>query len=119
MHGVARYPMKLDPELLKGSTAILLLTLLQRGPMYGYQIVQEVKRRSDEALELKEGSLYPALHKLEEQGLVESYWQERPDGRQRRYYRLTPEGSAAAEERRAQWRTFETAMRRVLADGAI
>lgn len=111
--------MKLDPELLKGSTAILLLTLLQRSPMYGYQIVQEVKKRSEGTLELKEGSLYPALHKLEAQGLIESYWQERLDGRQRRYYRLTPEGSAAAEERRSQWVAFETAMRRVLANGAI
>lgn len=111
--------MKLDREILKGSTAILLLTLLQSGPMYGYQIVQEVKRRSEGDLDLKEGSLYPALHKLEEQGLVEGYWQERADGRQRRYYRLTPEGMAAAEERRSQWRTFETAMRRVLADGTV
>ena len=111
--------MKLDPELLKGSTSILLLTLLQRSPMYGYQIVQEVKKRSEGTLDLKEGSLYPALHKMEEQGLIESYWQERPDGRQRRYYRLTPKGSAAAEERRAQWSTFETAMRRVLAGGTI
>ncbi len=111
--------MKLDRELVKGSTGILLLTLLQSGPMYGYQIVQEVKKRSEGAFDMKEGSLYPALHKLEEQGLVESYWQERPDGRQRRYYRLTSDGAAAAVERRAQWRAFETAMRRVMADGAI
>jgi PadR family transcriptional regulator PadR len=104
----------IDRELLKGSLDVLLLVLLERGPMYGYQIVKEVRARSDGVLELKEGSLYPALHRLERSGLIEGFWQARDDGADRRYYRLTARGAEAAQAKRAEWRRFSTAMEGVL-----
>lgn len=101
-------------ELLKGSLDLMLLALLEREPMYGYQIVKEVRDRSGAALQLKEGSLYPALHRLEQAGLIEGYWQPRSDGADRRYYRLTAAGRAAVPERRAEWRQFVAAVSGVL-----
>lgn len=78
--------------------------------MYGYQIVKELRARSAEVLRLQEGTLYPALHRLEKAGMVESYWQRRDDGVDRRYYRLTAEGLAALPERRAAWQQFMQAI---------
>ena len=65
--------MKINKELMKGSTSILILTLLKSEDMYGYQITQELERRSDSTFEMKEGTLYPMLHALEKEGAVESY----------------------------------------------
>src|SRR5687767_8803040 len=97
-------------EWLKGSLDLMLLALLEERPMYGYQIVKELRTRSDEVLHLQEGTLYPALHRLEKAGLVEGYWQRRDDGVNRRYYRLTAEGLAALPERRAAWHQFMQAI---------
>ncbi|MFN8478143.1 MAG: PadR family transcriptional regulator [Kouleothrix sp.] len=104
----------IDRELLKGSLEVVLLALLERGPMYGYQIVKEVRALSDGVLDLKEGSLYPALHRLERQGLIEGFWQARDDGADRRYYRLTAQGVQAARDKRAEWRRFTAAIEGVL-----
>jgi PadR family transcriptional regulator PadR len=104
----------LQRELLKGSLDVLLLSLLRRGPMYGYQIAKEVQARSRGVLTLKEGSLYPALHRLEHAGLIEGYWERRQDGVDRRYYRLTARGHAAAEEKEAEWRRFTRAIEEVI-----
>ena len=104
----------IDRELLKGSLDVLLLALLERAPMYGYQIVKEVRARSDGVLELKEGSLYPALHRLERSGLIEGFWQTRNDGADRRYYRLTARGVDASQAKRAEWRRFSAAIEGVL-----
>jgi PadR family transcriptional regulator, regulatory protein PadR len=104
----------IDRELLKGSLDVLLLALLERGPMYGYQIVKEVRSRSVGVLELKEGSLYPALHRLERQDLIAGFWQARDDGADRRYYRLTARGMQAAQQKRAEWRRFMAAVEGVL-----
>ena len=104
----------IDRELLKGSLDVLLLALLERGPMYGYQIVKEVRSRSAGVLELKEGTLYPALHRLEKAGLVEGFWEPRDGGADRRYYRLTSRGAEAAQAKRAEWRRFAQAIEGVL-----
>lgn len=104
----------IDHQLLKGSLDIVLLGLLERGPLYGYQIVKEVRARSAGALDLKEGTLYPALHRLEQAGLIEGYWEARADGADRRYYRLTPQGAEAAQAHRAAWRRFADAVEGVL-----
>lgn len=101
-------------ELLKGSLDVMLLALLEREPLYGYQIVKQVRARSNDVLQLREGTLYPALHRLERTGLVESYWQQRQDGAARRYYRLTVAGSEAAQTRRDEWQRFATAVEGVL-----
>jgi transcriptional regulator len=104
----------INRELLKGSLDLLLLALLERGPMYGYQIVKEVRQRSGEVLHLKEGSLYPALHRLEAAGLIVGSWQAREDGANRRYYQLTAAGEQAARDKRAEWLRFSGAVAGVL-----
>jgi len=101
-------------ELLKGSLDIMLLALLEQEPMYGYQMVKETKARSDDTLHLKEGSLYPALHRLEKAGMIEGFWQTRNDGANRRYYRLTAQGRTALPEKREEWRRFVAAVQGVL-----
>lgn len=106
--------MSVGRELLKGSLDVMLLALLEGGQLYGYQIVKEVRARSGGVLELREGTLYPALHRLERAGLVESSWQPRQDGADRRYYRLTAAGSKAAQAKRGEWRRFALAVEGVL-----
>lgn len=90
-------------DLRKGSRALLLLHLLREQPMYGFELAERLRAETGGALDFKEGTLYPALHRLEEEGMVESFWQASPAGLKRRYYRLTPTGAAALAERRAQW----------------
>lgn len=104
----------INRELLKGSVDLVLLTLLEQEPMYGYQIVKTVKEASNDVIVLKEGSLYPALHRLERAGFVTSRWQVREDGTNRRYYQLTEAGYAAVHERQSEWQRFITAMEGVL-----
>jgi PadR family transcriptional regulator PadR len=96
----------MDRELLKGSTPLLLLSLLTDGPMYGYQIIETVKHRTAGGYTLKEGALYPALHKLEAAEFITSYWQTQPNGRDRRYYALQPAGSAFLAAKKAEWGRF-------------
>jgi len=74
------------PELMKGNSESLLLCLVGQQPMYGYQIIKELGRRSQGYFKFKEGTLYPALHRLEKAGLIVGKWQMLPGGRQRRYY---------------------------------
>ncbi len=104
-------------ELLKGSLDLIVLALIEREPMYGYQMVKEIHARSTGALQMKEGSLYPALHRLERAGLIESSWQRRTDGVDRRYYRLTTHGLEALAARRTTWTSFVAAIEGVLGDG--
>lgn len=108
--------MKINKELLKGSTAILLLKLLSQEDMYGYQITQELKRLSDNTFELKEGTLYPALHALEKNGSVESYWFDTDEGRRRRYYRITDEGREQLAHKQKEWGWFIKAMNSIIGE---
>ena len=77
--------MKVEKSLLSGSTPLLILSLLKNEDMYGYQMVSELSRRSDNTFQLKEGTLYPLLHTLEKQGWVRSYTKQTPSGRERKY----------------------------------
>jgi PadR family transcriptional regulator PadR len=95
--------MEIDRELLKGSVTLLLLNLLSRGDMYGYEILQEASRRSANTFEFKEGTLYPALHQLEKKGLIEAEWRTGGNGRERKYYSLTAKGKKAARDYERQW----------------
>ena len=104
-------------ELLKGSSNSLLLCLLETQPMYGYQIVKELEARSQGYFRFKEGTLYPALHRLEKSGLIAATWERLPNGRQRRYYRLTAKGIAKLAQERIQWEDFLTAVRMILQPG--
>ncbi len=101
-------------DLLKGSSNYLLLTLLEQQPMYGYQIVKELGARSDGYFIFKEGTLYPALHRLEKAGMVSGNWQMLPNGRSRRYYSITAKGRAKLAMEKIQWQDFLKAVRLIL-----
>lgn len=109
--------MKINKELMKGSTTILVLTLLSNEDMYGYQITQELKKRSDSTFEMKEGTLYPTLHALEKEGAVESYWFDTEEGRRRKYYKLTEDGREMLDYKKKEWNVFAKAMNGIIAGG--
>lgn len=92
-------------QMRKGSTEILILSLLVERPMYGYEISQELKQRSGGYFEMKEGLLYPALHRMQQNGWLDSEWRT-VDGRSRKYYLLTAEGKKTLAEQSAEWKTF-------------
>ena len=97
-------------ELLKGSTDTLLLSLLTKESMYGYQLVKEMDKRSSGYFRLKEGTLYPALHRLERDGLIDGYWQMSPGGQKRRYYQMTAKGLTRLESMLNEWSLFTKAV---------
>ncbi len=101
-------------ELMKDSVASLLLCLIAQQPMYGYKIIKELEGRSEGFFKFKEGTLYPVLHRLEEEGLIMGRWQVLPSGRQRKYYYITAKGSYALEEKRSQWQDFLSAMNLII-----
>jgi transcriptional regulator len=104
-------------ELLKGNTETLLLSLLELEPMYGYQIVKEVNQRSGGYFAFKEGTLYPALHRLERAGLVEGQWRDSPSGVKRRYYSITAKGQQVLAERLKEWQRFSRAVNAIMLPG--
>ena len=110
--------MELDKGLVSGSMALLVLKLLEDGDKYGDQMIEELKRRSDDTFHLKAGTLYPLLHGLEEKGLETAYEREAAAGKPRRYYHLTKEGGAALREKEASWNAYASAVSRVLRGGA-
>ena len=104
----------MDSRLLTGAVDMLILDVLARGDSYGYQIAQSVLAESRGYFEMKEGSLYPALHRLERQKLLKAYWIDSPEGRRRKYYRITPQGRKALREKREEWSQFAHAVNSVL-----
>ena len=104
-------------DLLKVSSNSLLLCLLEQQPMYGYQIVKELETRSEGYFKFKEGTLYPALHRLEKSGLIMGKWQMLPNGRQRRYYYITAKGHAKLAQERIQWQDFLNAVKLIMQPG--
>jgi transcriptional regulator len=103
-----------NAESLKGHLDGLILATLSGGPAHGYAIAQALRARSGGTFDLPEGTLYPALHRLERAGLIESEWSTEA-GRRRRTYRLTRSGARGLESRRAEWRLFASAVEAVLA----
>jgi PadR family transcriptional regulator PadR len=101
-------------DILKGNTLTLILNLIGEQPMYGFQIAKEVSRRTEGALRFREGLLYPALHQLEKEGLVESEWRSSNQGPRRKYYRLTRKGKREAHRLRTRWSAFSKAVNQVL-----
>jgi PadR family transcriptional regulator PadR len=101
-------------ELMKGSADSLLLYLLGQQAMYGYQIIKELEKRSQGYFKLREGTLYPALHRLERAGLILGKWQRLPSGRQRRYYYITNKGQRVLAEKMSQWQDYLTAMNLII-----
>lgn len=95
-------------------TALLVLALLTREDMYGYQMIARLEEESDHTFEMKEGTLYPILHGLEKDGALNAYLMEAPTGRQRKYYHLTEKGGALLQAETAQWRRYSRAVNTVL-----
>ena len=101
-------------ELLKGNTEALLLALLTQEAMYGYQMVKEIERRSSGYFQFKEGTLYPALHRLERSALVKGVWHKSPSGQQRRYYNVTDKGVRELQQKHTEWNQFSRAVNLVM-----
>ena len=107
--------MDYDREFLTGTVGLLVLSLLGERPMYGYELVQEAERRSAQQFQLKEGTIYPALHQMERAGLLAAEWRESEAGRARKYYALTPKGRRTAASKRRQWTALAAAVGAILA----
>lgn len=110
--------MGIDKSLLAGSTGLLLLKLLEDEDMYGYQMIEELRRRSDHTFDLKAGTLYPLLHTLEQKGCVEAREGAPVNGRPRRYYHLTEKGRGQLAAKETEWRTYARGVSLVLEGGA-
>ncbi len=106
-------------ELIQWNSESLLLYLVGQQPMYGYQIIRELERRSEGYFKFKEGTLYPALHRLEKAGLIDGKWQVSSSGRQRRYYYITAKGRRVLAEKMSQWRDFFAAMNLIIKPAGI
>ena len=105
--------MKVSKELLKGSTSLLVLSLLEDANMYGYEMVKKLKEKSNNVFELKEGTLYPILHGLEEKKYIQSYWDE-TGAKKRKYYSITKEGKKHLQTKREEWNTFSNGVNLVI-----
>ena len=92
---------------------MLLLAVLAAGPAHGYGVIRALRQRSEGAFTLPEGTVYPALHRLEEAGLLRSHWAEQ-EGRRRRLYELTADGATVLSEMRREWRRFSTGVQAVV-----
>lgn len=103
----------MKPEILKGHLELLLLATVASGAQHGYAIVKALRERSDELLDLPDGTMYPALHRLESAGLLASDWSS-DGGRRKRVYELTRAGREALEEARCEWGAFSRAVDAVI-----
>jgi PadR family transcriptional regulator PadR len=106
--------MRLEGDLRKGSVRALVLSLLAEQPMYGYKLCKELQRRSQGYFEFKEGTLYPALHRMEQEGLLRGQWQATEDGRSRKYYHLTDRGREELARSQQEWSAFADKLLAVL-----
>lgn len=117
--GNARWTsMDLMGQLLKGSTDCLLLSSIKDRPSYGYVLIKEMEARSGGYFRFKEGTIYPALHRLEKEGLIVGKWERLENGQERRYYYITAKGEQALAARMAEWRGFADAVNLVIGAGS-
>ena len=100
----------MEGEMLKGHLDMIVLAALSGGPAHGYAVIREIHRRSGGAFDLPEGTIYPALHRLEQSGLLRSHWTTGDSGRQRRVYSLTRRGQRALADHRSVWNRFADAV---------
>jgi PadR family transcriptional regulator PadR len=107
-----------DKNNLAGNTAMLVLNLLAEHDRYGYQIIEELSRRSENVFQLKTGTLYPILHGLERDGFVTSYDGDAAGARVRKYYRVTGKGRDALRRKQSEWAVYTRAVTRVLEGGS-
>lgn len=101
-------------DLLQGTLELLILKTLVLGPLHGWGVSKRIRQLSDDVLEIGQGSLYPALYRLEDKGWLESQWGRSPEGRRAKFYTLTPEGRKQFADEKANWRLFSSAVEQVL-----
>jgi transcriptional regulator len=107
--------MAASPDVLQGTLDLLVLKALSLAPMHGWGVSQRIQQLSHDALRVGQGSLYPALYRLEKKGLVLSEWATTENNREAKYYRLSPAGRRALSAEASEWRDFSTAVNLVLA----
>ena len=105
--------MKVSRDLLKGSTNLLVLSLLENENMYGYQMIKKLSEKSENVFELQEGTLYPILHSLEEKNYISSYW-DNTGIKKRKYYTITKEGKKHLKDKKEEWTIFSTGVNQVV-----
>lgn len=105
--------MKVSRELLKGSTNLLVLSLLENENIYGYQMIKKLSQKSENVFELQEGTLYPILHSLEEKNYISSYW-DNTGIKKRKYYTITKEGKKHLKDKKEEWNIFSTGVNQVV-----
>lgn len=111
--------MNISKELAKGSTALMVLGVLSKEDLYGYQIIRTVANLSENVFQMNEGTLYPILHSLEKNGMLESYWSEPTETvRRRKYYRITQKGLKELASQEKEWKEYSKAVSRVLGGAA-
>jgi PadR family transcriptional regulator PadR len=111
--------MATDKNALSGNTTMLILKLLEEKDMYGYQIIEELSRKSEDIFRLKTGTLYPILHGLENDGMVMSYDENADNQRVRKYYQLTSQGKGLLAKKQSEWKTYTKAVSRIMDGGAV
>lgn len=104
----------MDKRYMALGTSMLVLKLLKQQSMYGYQIIRELEQQSQNVFRLQEGTLYPVLHTLEQQGAVTSFQQTSENGRLRKYYALTTDGETMLDEKLKEWEIYQTAINQVI-----
>ncbi|MTK07846.1 MAG: PadR family transcriptional regulator [Hungatella sp.] len=104
----------MDKRYMALGTSMLVLKLLNNQSMYGYQIIRELEQQSRDVFKLQEGTLYPILHTLEQQGAVTSYQQTADNGRLRKYYAITTHGQKLLDEKLKEWEVYQTAINQVI-----
>ena len=104
----------LDADLLQGTLDLLILQTLQPGPAHGHTIAHVIGHRSEDILQVEHGSLYPALHRLEDRGWIAAFWGTSENNRKARYYRLTPAGRKQLAHETSRWDRFVRAVNQVL-----
>jgi PadR family transcriptional regulator PadR len=109
--------MAIDKSLLTGSTTLLILKLLEEKDMYGYQMIETLAKKSDDTFCLKAGTLYPILHGLEKDGIVEAYDDNADSARVRKYYHLTKKGKKLLQDKKQEWKAYTGAVNKVLEGG--
>ncbi len=102
--------MNISKDLIAASATPLILAILKENDSYGYAIIKRVKEMSENQLVWTEGMLYPVLHRLEEQQMIESYWFKSEAGRQRKYYRILERGRQELEQQKKQWQMVHSAL---------
>ena len=105
---------RLSKQALDGNVEALLLAILESGPSYGYAIVKDLNSRAEGILRLGEGTVYPVLYRMEDKKLIVAKWRLAENGRQRKYYRLTPKGHKTLAASRRQWEVLSAVMTKVV-----